>query len=209
MGLSGKRELERRALRGASGRLVEAMVRRGVSPFKLTYSAFGLALSAAVMLALSSSWESLVPIGGLVYLASGFLDALDGEVARRTGKVTPRGAYEDSVLDKFAEAAVSIGLLLGPAGELEVLVFVTGSLLVSYTRARAEPLGVELAGVGVAERAERTVGLFVGTLIYPIWREGLNWTLMFIGAISYATALQRYVVTSKALARRERPSGPD
>ncbi|MCS7094616.1 MAG: CDP-alcohol phosphatidyltransferase family protein [Thaumarchaeota archaeon] len=205
--MSRKREMERRALRSASRRLVEAMARRNVSPFTLTYSAFGMALLAAALLSLSTSWELFVPIGGLVYVAAGLLDALDGEVARKSGRVTAQGAYEDSVLDKFSEVAISIGLLLGPAGELEVLMFITGSLLVSYTRARAESLGVELAGVGFAERAERTLGLFAGTLVHAIWKEGLNLALALVGVFSYATAFHRYVVTRKALAEREAASG--
>ncbi|MEN3047912.1 MAG: CDP-alcohol phosphatidyltransferase family protein [Candidatus Caldarchaeales archaeon] len=204
--MPGKRELERAALRRASGWLVDAMVRRRVSPFALTYSAFGLAAIAASMFALHRTWAWLVPLGGLVYLASGLLDALDGEVARRVGRATSRGAFEDSVLDKFGEAAVSVGLLLGPAGGLEALLFATGSLLVSYARARAESLGVELAGVGVAERAERTVGLFVGTLIYPFWDIGLSLALAFVGVAAYATAAHRFVVASRALAVRDAQS---
>ncbi|MCS7127314.1 MAG: CDP-alcohol phosphatidyltransferase family protein [Thaumarchaeota archaeon] len=204
--MRGKRELEREVLRRASGWLVEAMVRRRVSPFALTYSALGLAALAASMFALHRAWAWFVPLGGLVYLASGLLDALDGEVARREGRVTARGAFEDSVLDKFGEAAVSVGLLMGPAGGLEVLLFATGSLLVSYARARAESLGVELAGIGVAERAERTVGLVVGTLTYPLWEHVLNLALAAVGVAAYATAVQRFVVASRALAGRGDPS---
>jgi len=195
----GKREAERRLLMRIAGPVVEPAVRRGISPFAFTYTAFVLALAAAALYPLHSISSFFVPLAGTVYLVSAFLDAIDGEVARRQGRASARGALVDSMLDKASEVAVSAGLAFA-ADPLAALLFGTSSLLVSYTRARAEALGVELAGIGIAERAERTLILFVGSIAYvALGREALTVALLGASLLSFVTVLQRSVETFRRL----------
>ncbi len=204
----GKREAERRLLMRIAGPVVNPAVRRGVSPYAFTYAAFVLALAAAALYPLHSASFLFVPLAGTVYLASAFLDAVDGEVARRQGRASARGAFVDSVLDKASEAAVSVGLAF-VVDPLVALLFVTGSLLVSYTRARAEALGVELAGIGIAERAERTLILFVGSIAYVAFgKEVLTISLLAASFLSFITVLQRSVETFKRLGPGEHGGAP-
>jgi len=203
----GKREAERRLLMRIAGAFVEPAVRKGISPFAFTYAAFLLALLSAALYPLHGISSLFVPLAGTVYLASAFLDAIDGEVARRQGRASARGAFVDSVLDKASEVAVSLGLAFA-AEPLMALLFGTSSLLVSYTRARAEALGVELAGIGIAERAERTLILFAGSIAYiALGREALTVALLLASLLSLITVLQRVVETFRRLGAVG-PDGP-
>lgn len=87
-------------------------------------------------------------IGGVALLVAGFFDIVDGQVARVSQKVTKSGGFLDSIFDKIAEVAIFLGILVGGFAE-PYLVFlaITFSLLVSYTRSRAESLGVKLQEV--------------------------------------------------------------
>jgi len=120
-------------------------------------------------------------LGGWAVLLGGVADILDGRIARARGIASPRGAFLDSTLDRFAELAVFVGLAVRFQGVPWVLVVVTtalgGSLLVSYTRARGESLGV-LCKLGVMQRAERLILLGFGGILDPAasaaW-QGMPW----------------------------------
>lgn len=177
--------------RGRSQGLLELAARRlhrlGVSPDALTWLGFlGMCLAGAV------AALGRLPLAGLVVALSASLDALDGSLARLSGRASRRGAFLDSVLDRLAEVAVYLGLLLhllssGAAPLLPVLAFLTvsGSLLVSYTRARAEGLGLECR-VGLFTRLERVVVLVAGLLLGQ-----LGWMLALLAVMTHVTAAQR------------------
>jgi len=119
-------------------------------------------------------WSS-GPLGGLaaglLILVSGFFDIVDGAVARVTRRVSNRGAFLDSTLDRLAEVAIYLGLLEGgfSTGPL-VLLALSFSLLVSYTRAKADALGTSLSGVGIGERSERLLVLAIASILgYAYW----------------------------------------
>jgi CDP-diacylglycerol--glycerol-3-phosphate 3-phosphatidyltransferase len=128
-----------------------------VRPDTLTVAGWTLALCAAVLFGLGYA-----RVAGLVMLAGGVFDALDGAVARETNRMSSFGAFLDSTLDRISEAAVFVGLIFFYAGansSFEVLlaaVAMTFSLLTSYTRARAEGLNISCE-VGLLERAGRIV----------------------------------------------------
>ncbi len=108
---------------------------------------------------------------GVLILVSGFFDIVDGAVARVTGKISKQGAFLDSTLDRLAEVAIFFGLLEGgfSTGPF-VLLALSFSLLVSYTRAKADSLGTSLSGVGIGERSERLLVLaFASILGYAYW----------------------------------------
>lgn len=191
---SSKRKLEKSLLTTISNKVISPLARRDLDPFILTYSAFGTSLLTACLYALAARSKILVVLGGVTLLVAGFLDAIDGELARRTGKVSERGSFLDSVFDKLGEAVIAVGMALsGIASSIVVLVFIVCSLLVSYVRAKAEQLGVEIAGIGVAERAERIIILAVASFIYPFWSESLEYGLLLVAALSIITIVQRVV----------------
>ncbi len=134
----------------------------------------------------------LLALAPILLLASGFCDALDGAVARIYGKTTPLGGFLDSLLDRYADAAVFFGVILGglcdPSWGLIALV---GSLLVSYARARAEAAGVKMETVGLAERADRLIILIIASFINLFWSVALYWSVILLAFLTNLTVLQR------------------
>ncbi|GAH64925.1 unnamed protein product, partial [marine sediment metagenome] len=128
---------------------------------------------------------------GFLVLLAGFFDILDGALARYTNRTTRFGAVLDSILDRLAEAAVLLAILVLFARELPVALLVClallGSLLVSYIRARAEALGLECQA-GLFTRAERVIVLALG-----LWLNQLVIALAIIVVFSFFTAGQRLV----------------
>ena len=109
------------------------------------------------------------PSAGWMILLSGFADVMDGEVARGRNMASSEGAFLDSTLDRFSEFAAFIGLAVFYKSGLSgvwVLIALGGSLLVSYTRARGESLGV-LCKAGLMQRAERMLLLGIGSILDP------------------------------------------
>lgn len=159
--------------------------------------------------------------GGILLLVSGIFDLLDGQVARNGGKMTAFGAFYDSTLDRLGEGAVFSGLifyfLIGPlpsnlkTGAVgAALVGLIASFLVSYTRARAESLGVENR-VGIAARAERILLLGLPTLVFGAGpgRPGvvLFWIVVVLALVSAITVIQRVVHVAR-VARGAPPPSP-
>ncbi len=133
-------------------------------------------------------------VGGVLLLVSGFFDVIDGQVARYTKKVSKKGGFLDSVFDKIAEVAIFAGLLVGGFAEpIWVLLAITLSLLVSYTRSRAESLGVKLQGIGIGERAERLLVIAIIGMIPGLMPYAIGIVIVIAGI----TFVQRIVVTSK------------
>ncbi len=114
-------------------------------------------------------WEQLFFLGGVAFIVGSIMDTLDGRYSRMSGKGTPFGAFLDSTLDRIEEGIVLtavagyFALQQQPLGGGGVVVAVLASLMVSYTRARAEALGVECK-VGIATRPVRVVILSIGLL---------------------------------------------
>lgn len=165
----------------------------GLSPNFWTGLALALAFSASIIYGLN--FEFALIIGGIVLLISGFFDIVDGQVARFTNKTSKKGAFLDSVFDKIAEVAIFFGILVGGFAE-PYLVFlaITFSLLVSYSRARAESLGIKLQGIGIGERAERLL------VIAIIGMAGfMEYAVIIVIIIAAVTFVQRIIVTAKRI----------
>jgi len=162
-----------------------------------TLTLFGLVLS--LISALFFAKRELLWAGGFL-LASGFFDALDGPVARANNRTTKYGGFLDSVCDRFADAAVIIGAMYGGLTGLYWIPFwltgtlaIFGSLMVSYTRARAEAAGAG-ASVGFADRPARMIILIAGAFI-----EMVNFAIFSIAILSLITVLQRIVHVKQTL----------
>ncbi len=192
------RDALRERTRGLLEFVVRPLARGGVSPNVLTVVGFLAMVGVAGVLALG--YERL---GGLLIVAVGLFDALDGALARSTGKATTFGAFFDSTLDRFAEIAIYLGLLYLYRGETAVVLLVylaiTGSLMVSYTRARAEGLGLECK-VGLFTRLERLATLVIGLVL-----EQTVLALLVLAVLSNLTAVQRMWHVWRATG----PSGTD
>lgn len=137
-------------------------------------------------------------LGGIVLLISGFFDIVDGAVARVTKSSSRKGSFLDSSLDKLSEVAVFLGLAIGDLAEpLLCMIALSLSLIVSYIRARAESLGIELKGIGIGERAERLLILAIIGMI-PI-SGAMQWAVVIVSIIAGITIVQRMVATYKKL----------
>lgn len=160
------------------------------------WSGVSLLFAALSGTAYSGLWGNWM-WAGLLLLASGFFDIVDGAVARTLGSVSRRGAFIDSNFDRIAEVMVYGGITVGGIGEpVVVLAALAVSMLVSYSRARGETLNVELSGVGVGERAERIFILAVASIIgYPYYG------VMLVLAVASITFIQRLIYTFRELGR--------
>jgi len=178
--------------------LERAAIRSGISPNTVTISSMTGCAIAGVAVATGhfaiATWS---------YVAAGILDLVDGRLARATGRQTESGAFLDSVLDRWGEIFLFSGLawqLQGSWALLATLLALGGSLMVSYTRARAESLGVMTNG-GAMQRPERIILVSLGCLVAaladaePAWAayvpEVLGTTLAIVGTMSTMTAIGR------------------
>ncbi len=171
-------------------RIAEAIARglasTGISPTQLTLLGFVLNLGVALVLATGN-----LALGGVLSIVVGAFDMLDGALARVAKRATRFGAFLDSTLDRYSEAAILLALLYDASRRgdslVAVLAFlvVVGSLAVSYTRARAEGLGLDCE-VGIAPRPERVLILGIGLI------AGLEWeALALLAVLTHVTAVQR------------------
>lgn len=175
------------------------------------WTGLGLAVSALAAVAYTSNaflgagwtpWNYASVTGGVFLLVSGFFDIVDGSVARITKRISKRGAFLDSVFDKIAEVIIFGSIALGQlADSFWCLVALGLSLLVSYTRARAESLGVILKGIGIGERAERLLIIAIIGMI-PM-REAMQWALIIVSIVAGITLAQRMAVTVRKLSSTE------
>ena len=171
---------------------VKPLTDAGVTPNAVTVLGLLVSFASAFCYYTWASSPILLPAAGVLVLLSGFFDAIDGVIARTTGKVTSFGGFFDSVSDRYADALVLIGVTLGglcnPFFGFAALI---GSLMVSYTRSRAEAAGVSMAGVGFAERAERMLILAAVTFAAVFWFDALNYGVILLAVISHLTVMQR------------------
>ncbi len=170
----------------------KATYKVGLRPNMIT--AIGLAFAFLSAFAYAGwQFHPVVPWLALILLVlSGFCDVLDGAVARIYGESTLFGGFMDSLLDRYAEAAVFMGMIIAALCDYRAgLLAMIGSLLVSYSRARAEAAGLKLESVGIAERAERILILLLATLVALYWLPALNIGVIIIAVLANITVLQR------------------
>ena len=149
-----------------------------------------------------------LPVAALFLLISGFCDALDGVLARLYGEVTVFGGFFDSLLDRYADALILVSIIAGWLAVTSFWLFcglaaLMGSLLVSYSRARAEAAGVKMETVGVAERSERIIILVAASLLSLVWLDALRWSIALLAVLTNLTVLQRLVYFRKASKKKE------
>jgi archaetidylinositol phosphate synthase len=177
-----------------------------LTPNRISTMGIILAFLSAIAYAEWQSNALYLLLAAILLLLSGFCDALDGVVARLFQETTAFGGFLDSLLDRYADAAVYTGIIIGGLCDaLWGLVAITGSLLVSYSRARAEAAGVKMESIGVAERAERMIILILASIIAYFCqpRQVMNAGIILLAILSNLTVLQRGLHVYKKLKKQE------
>lgn len=180
--------------RGIIDPLARFVGRTGLSPNSVTLIGFVLMIVVGFVLS-----QGYLQIAGVLLIVAAVFDAIDGALARLSDRVTRFGAFFDSTLDRYAEAVVFLGILVyfyeqGASTEVFLTYLaIIGSLMVSYTRARGEGLGVSIRG-GLLSRLER-----MAILILLLLLKQLTLAVWILAVLTNLTALQRIWLTWQAL----------
>jgi CDP-diacylglycerol--glycerol-3-phosphate 3-phosphatidyltransferase len=192
--------------RTLAARSVGGLARTRITPNALTTAGVSLCLGAAVIAYFENRDELLFYwLAALVFVVGSILDILDGALARAGGKTTPFGSFLDSTTDRVGEGAMlgAIALIFSRHGNAVALgatiAAIAGSFLVSYTRAKAEALGLR-GDVGLGSRAERVVVITAGLVLAP-WGV-LQWAIYLLTATAWLTVLQRILHVRRQLRER-------
>ena len=178
--------------RSLASRSVTRLARTRVTPNTLTTSGVSLCLAAAVLVGFEDRSPWLIYwLAAATFVVGSLFDILDGALARAGGKSTPFGAFVDSTTDRVGE-----GAMLAAIAFVFSVAAVVGSFLVSYTRAKAEALGLR-GDVGLGSRAERVVLITAG-LVFAPW-GGLPWAIVVLAATAWLTVVQRILHVRKQL----------
>lgn len=195
------RDLAERGLRGTFEPVMGWLTRRRVHPNIISTLGFLITCSSGFFF-----HQHRVSTAGFLILLGGLFDIFDGTVARRTGLASSFGAFYDSTLDRLSEIVVYLGLLslyndyrleLGDVGMIYWIVLaMAGSLMISYTRARAEALGID-CHVGLMQRPERVILIGFAALIFGetamLGQQGLvlKVVIILLAILTNLTAIQR------------------
>ena len=189
--------------RGLASRSVIGLTRTRITPNVLTATGVTLCGVASILVLFEDRNEILFYwLAAVVFVIGSLLDILDGALARAGGKTTPFGAFLDSTTDRVSEGFMltAIAYVLAvqhhPVFVAVAVAAVAGSFLVSYTRARAEALGLR-GDVGIGSRAERVVVITAGLVLAP-WGV-LPWALVLLAGTAWVTVAQRVLHVRKQL----------
>jgi archaetidylinositol phosphate synthase len=196
---------KRQRFENLSVRIGAAFSRLGLSPNQWTMLTIIPALLALYFLVNSQFLYAAV-----FFILSGFLDMVDGAVARVMGKVTKLGAYLDTMMDRYVEALIVLGLLFVslpdfviPASAWLFLYFM-GSMLTTYAKSAAkekELVDKELRG-GILERAERLLILFIGILLAIVDKTYLVYVIVLLAVLTNLSALQRAYIAKRSVGKK-------
>ena len=191
---------------------VTAADRVGLTPDGVSILAFGFAVAAGLTYALAGqpvgAWEPdprLYLLGAAFVFLNGWLDLMDGALARRQGTDSRVGDLLDHVFDRYADVVVVAGLAGGTGAYLLGFLAVTGVLMTSYLGTQAQAVGLERVYGGVVGRADRlaiigattAVAAFLPAPLYGLTAVG--WLLVFLAVVGHLTALQRFYYSMAAL----------
>ena len=175
-----------------------------VTPDALTVSGVALCIAGAVVVFFEYAGWAFFLAGAALFVVGSILDILDGALARTRGTGSPFGAFLDSTVDRVGEGFMlgAIGLVFVRYDQLWAVALafaaIAGSFLVSYTRAKAEALGLK-GDVGFGSRAERVVVITAGLVLAPFHELILASTIALLTATAWATVVQRILFVRKQL----------
>ena len=192
--------------RALAARSMGGLARTRVTPNALTAAGVLLCAVASIVVLFEHRNERLFYwLGAALFVVGSVLDILDGALARAGGKSTPFGAFLDSTTDRVSEGFMLAAIAYvfarheHPVFVVVAVAAVAGSFLVSYTRARAEALGLK-GDVGIGSRAERVVVITAGLVLAP-WGV-LPWAIVVLTATAWITVIQRVLSVRSQLAER-------
>lgn len=188
--------------------VARGFIRLGISPNAISVLAFLLGLCAAFVL-LFFHWYIIY---ALLVFCAGLLDGVDGEVARQTKQMSVTGGFLDSMLDRFVDVIVLFPFLWLPNPFPQfgptvwwVALAITGSLLVSYARSRAQAAGVTDTDVGLAARSERLFILVVTSLLVVVFPAFPYLGLLLVAFLSHLTVMYRVLYYRRQLQVMDAP----
>ncbi len=198
-----KDRIERIGRRILEGGLAKVMPR---DPNILTLSSLIITLPTPYLMWLHHYWAYVLTFA-LLIVASAF-DMLDGLIARYWGRVSRLGAFLDSTLDRYVDFVALIDLWIvsdmSLLSTISLLLAVLGSLMTSYTRARAEALGIKMIGIGLLEREERLILILLILLVFII--TGVDavtlYGLILLALLTNVTAIERIITVIRSLSSR-------
>ncbi len=185
--------------------IAKFLINLRVHPHVITFSGLGLSI-----LGFNFFRQGYFLAAGVMVVLAGVCDVLDGRLARETHRMSRFGALMDSTIDRYSEVLLFLGLAIFFYDKHSHVIYliilaITGSFMVSYTRARAEGLGIECK-VGVMKREERITYLAIGSFLGAIPKIGIYFviaTIWFIAIFANITVIQRVNFIRKELSRKE------
>jgi len=175
--------------------VARALLRARVRPNHLTVVGLGVSIVAALALA-----DGRLRVGALLLALAGLFDFFDGSLARLANSVSAYGAFLDSVVDRYSDLVVLLGVVLyyhraaDTQGVLLTMITMVGTIMISYTKARAQSIGLACE-IGLMERPERLIVLIAGATF-----NVLTPAVMVLAVLTNVTALQRILYTRRAAA---------
>jgi CDP-diacylglycerol--glycerol-3-phosphate 3-phosphatidyltransferase len=160
-------------------------------PNQVTVLSLVLGIISALLLS-----QSMFLIGLIILFLSEVLDCADGDLARMKKKVSKKGEFLDSFLDRIVEVFLFYGLILTNPSQLMFIgtLALVWSLLVTYSRSKAEVIGIPCE-IGVASRDVRMLIVMISILLVPIYPESVYWGFFLITILSIITVVQRFWYT--------------
>ena len=192
---------------------VNAADRIGLTPDGVSVVAFGFATLSGIAYTLAGrdvagvgTTPTLYLLGALFVFCNGWMDLLDGALARRQGSSSKAGDLLDHVLDRYADIVIVAGLTAGTGAYLVGFLAVTGVLMTSYLGTQAQAVGLDRVYGGVVGRADRLAIIGVVTAVAAVYTAPIGgltlgvWLLAFLATVGHLTALQRFYYSTVALA---------
>ena len=180
--------------------------RSGISPNQTSLLSLLFAAAGALAYYISAERPLALYVAALMVILNAAFDAIDGALARRTGRAHPRGDFLDHIIDRYADMFILTGIILGGYVSSILGVFaVMGVLLTSYVGTQAQALNVGRFYGGVMGRADRLTLIFLATVANAFYVKGiagleiLGWAVVLITVASHITAIQRIVHIWKKL----------
>ena len=166
--------------------------RAGLSPNHLSFIGLIFAALSGIYYSQANSSNFFMIGAPILLVISGYFDALDGVLAREYDQITKLGGFLDSLFDRYTDVFIFLGIIVGDlCHPFWGIVALTGSLLVSYTRARSEAGGIRMETVGLTERAERILIIVIASLLNLFVAYALGWGIVLLAVLTNITVLQR------------------
>lgn len=164
-----------------------------IPPNFVTFSGLLVVIAAAILI-----YNGKFRIGGVVLIVGSIFDAVDGQIARKKGKTSKFGAFFDSTLDRYAEFFIFFAIAFSGKGSLLLFLSfgaILGAFMTSYTRARADSLGVDIKE-GFFTRVERIIIIIIGLILLP---DHMTYVMAIMAIGANITAIQRILIAHKRL----------